>query len=93
MSLARAHVLLTVAARPNVSVAEIAESLKLSQTSASRHVSMLGTTGRVVPKTGELEAGLGLLEAQEDPDDRRTKRVLLRPEGVKLLKRIAARMT
>jgi DNA-binding MarR family transcriptional regulator len=60
-------VLRTLARRP-LNISEVADSISLSQSAASRVVD------RLVSK--------GLISRREDPEDRRSKRLTLTPEGI-----------
>ena len=88
----RVIVFLTVALKPGITMREVEKGLKVSQTTMSRHVAILGTAGFRDPMTGKRERGWGLLEAMRDPEDYRQKRLWLRPKGRKLAKQMAARL-
>jgi DNA-binding MarR family transcriptional regulator len=61
-------VILRILARRPLNISEVADSLSLSQSSASRAVDRL--------------VGNGLISRQEDPEDRRNKRLTLTPDGI-----------
>jgi DNA-binding MarR family transcriptional regulator len=69
------QVLLIVALHPGTTIAEIAARTGHQPSSASRCVSALGT------RQASREPGLGLVVAEEDPQDRRHKRVRLTAAG------------
>lgn len=74
-------VLLKVAKHPvPIKMAEIAEELGLSQSTVSRNVAYLGDWNR------RKEAGHKLLEAYEDPAERRRKLVRLTAKGRRFVK-------
>ena len=74
-------VLLKVAKTPlPLKMAEIAEELGLSQSTISRNVAYLGDWNR------RKEAGHKLLEAYEDPAERRRKLVRLTAKGKRFVK-------
>lgn len=74
-------VLLKVAKNPlPLKMAEIAEELGLSQSTISRNVAYLGDWNR------RKEAGHKLLEAYEDPAERRRKLVRLTAKGKRFVK-------
>jgi DNA-binding MarR family transcriptional regulator len=73
------QVLLIVALHPGTTIAEIATRTGHQPSSASRCVSALGT------RQATREPGLGLVVAEEDPKDRRHKRVRLTPAGERFI--------
>ena len=74
-------VLLKVAKHPGpIKMGEIAEELGLSQSTVSRNVAYLGDWNR------RKEAGHKLLEAYEDPAERRRKLVRLTAKGRRFVK-------
>ena len=88
----RVIVFMTVALKPGITMREMEKGLKISQTTMSRHVAVLGTAGFKDPMTGTRQEGWGLLEAMRDPEDYRQKRLWLRPKGRKLAKQMAAHL-
>jgi DNA-binding MarR family transcriptional regulator len=77
-------VLLKVAKHPvPIKMAEIAEELGLSQSTVSRNVAYLGDWNR------HKEKGHQLLEAFEDPMERRRKLVRLTAKGKRFLKSLS----
>jgi DNA-binding MarR family transcriptional regulator len=69
------HTFLLVAQSPGISMQDLNAKLELSSSATSRNVSSLS-----FQKQYEV-VGLGLVEALEDPKDRRIKRVWLTPKG------------
>ena len=61
------------------SVKDIGEALNLRQSSASRNVAMLSKMHRL------RKPGFGLIEAREDPRERRRKVITLTPKGKRFL--------
>ncbi len=80
LPLLQIQVLLTVAAQPDIPMADLEKVTNTSQASVSRTVAKLGRG--LTPK----EPGYGLLEAAEDPWHRKRKLVKLTPRGDALVK-------
>lgn len=70
------HVLQAVALQPGITMADLEKTTKLSSASVSRNLMSLGEQHRIGGK-----AGLGFVEAIEDPVERRRKIAFLTPEG------------
>lgn len=75
MSAGTMEAYLTIAANPGISVGGLAEKLGCSGGGASRYVSLLGDWDR------KKNPGYGLVEAREDPIDRRYRGVYLTEKG------------
>lgn len=86
MTAQEAQCLLGVAAWPGISVRELAERVGVEPPTASRNIAILGRYGR-----GGKE-GLKLIDSQEDPEDRRHKRLSLTAHGKKVLGAMADRV-
>lgn len=69
------RVFMYVATNEGVNMQGIMESLVISQSSCSRAVATMSNHSRI------RQRGFGLLEAREDPTDRRTKQVFLTKKG------------
>lgn len=82
MPIAQAYCLLLIAMYEGLSVKDIAERADIGMASASRYVSMFSNWNR------PGEAGLGLVEAVEDPMERRKKIVRLTPKGRSAMSKI-----
>ncbi len=81
MSATTAIVLLLVARAGDAGItpAEIHESMEITLSGPRRHADLLGDRGR------GNKAGLGLIDEQYDPVDRRTKYLKLTPKGKKFI--------
>lgn len=77
------HVLLEVAIQPGITMSQLLKKTSLSQSSCSRNVSLLADTDR------HGNPGLGLVEAKEDPIERRRKIVTLTLKGQELIALLA----
>lgn len=75
MPIAQAYCLLLIALYEGLSLKELAQRADIGMASASRYVSMFSGTAR------PGEPGLGLVEAVEDPLERRKKIIKLTPKG------------
>lgn len=75
-----AHVFVTVALIPGITMREITDRLNISQSTTSRNVTALSKWHRL------NKPGLDLVKAEEDPAERRRKVVNLTPKGVLLAK-------
>lgn len=83
MPLQQLMCLLVVAQEPDgMSLTDIANKVGISLPTASRHVGSLGKINR------KKEEGLNLLEAFEDPLERRKKIVRLTPKGKTAVRKI-----
>lgn len=76
----------TVAGEPGIHMADLQESLQLASSSVSRNVALLGAIHRAG------KPGLGLLDAYEDPLNRRMKRVKLTKRGEHLMDSIISEL-
>lgn len=76
----------TVAATPDIPMADLQESLALASSSISRNVALLGAIHRAG------RPGLGLLDAYEDPLNRRMKRVKLTKRGEHLMDSVVSEL-
>jgi DNA-binding MarR family transcriptional regulator len=93
MQLARVHhaqirasqleLLLTVWLQPGLNQTELADQLGLSLSAVSKAVDVLGTTGR---KDKLSSARLGLLAAERDANDERTRLICLTAAGELLVR-------
>lgn len=79
------HVLLEVAIQPDITMGELVKKTRLSQASCSRNVALLSNR----EAEGDVKAGLGLVESEEDPVERRRKIVRLTPKGQELIALLA----
>lgn len=77
---------LLVAANPGIGIVDIQKHLDVSSATASRNVARLGQV------KGKGQAGHGLVQAAENPMDRRFKRVRLTERGEALLNRLHTAM-
>ncbi|EWG97932.1 MarR family winged helix-turn-helix transcriptional regulator [Halomonas sp. BC04] len=77
------HVLLEVAIQPEITMGGLIKKTGLSQASCSRNVTLLSDQDR------HGKPGLGLVEAEEDPAERRRKIVRLTPKGKELIALLA----
>jgi DNA-binding MarR family transcriptional regulator len=77
---------LTIARNPGLSIRELSERLGIAQSSASRNVAALSAWHSF------RKPGHGLVEANEDPRERRRKIVSLTAKGEALLGRLDAEM-
>lgn len=75
MPIAQAYCLLLIALYEGLSLKDLAQRADIGMASASRYVSMFSSMTR------PGEAGLGLVEAVEDPMERRKKIIKLTPKG------------
>jgi DNA-binding MarR family transcriptional regulator len=82
MPIAQAYCLLLIGRYEGLSVKDIAERADIGMASASRYVSMFSNWHR------PGEEGLGLVEAVEDPMERRKKIVRLTPKGKQTMSKI-----
>lgn len=85
MTLTRAAILLVVAERWDVSIAEIQEVLDLKQSATSRNV--YGLTDRGATRDAK-KGGLGLVETYDDPNDMRFRRVRLTDRGRQVIAKL-----
>lgn len=72
-------ILLHIARKPHLQMKDLEEATGLASSSISRNVAALGKVHR------KGKAGLDLVTAYEDPEDRRFKRVHLTPKGRKFI--------
>lgn len=79
-----ASAFMLVASRPGVSMDEIGRTLNMSQASVSRNVAALSVMQK------KDKPGHGLVQAKEDPEDRRRKLVDLTEKGTVIASRVAA---
>lgn len=77
---------LTLARHPGLSIRELSERLGIAQSSASRNVAALSAWHSF------RKPGHGLVEAKEDPRERRRKIVSLTPKGKALMRRLDQEM-
>lgn len=77
------HVLLEVAIQPDITMGGLVKKTGLAQASCSRNVSLLSIRDR------HDRPGLGLVESEEDPAERRRKIVRLTPNGQELIALLA----
>lgn len=70
---------ISLADKDGVSMADLEKQLGLSQAGCSRNVALLTDTNR------HREEGAGLITRHEDPMNRRTKVVRLSPKGVRFM--------
>lgn len=75
--------LAAVAVNPNVNMLDLPKFSGVERSANSRNVAKLG------PGLRPTQPGLGLIEAYEDPYDRRFKKVRLTPRGEALLSEVA----
>lgn len=75
MQLQAVQTFILVAGNPGISMQELQARLKLASSSVSRNVASLGRYGR------SKYSGHELVDAQEDPADRRSKLVFLTARG------------
>ncbi len=75
-------IFLTVAAKPDLTITELAKLTGQASSSVSRNVAALGKTHR------KGLPGLDILMAVEDPMDRRNKRISMTPKGVMVMNSI-----
>lgn len=78
-------VLLLIAQKDGIGVLRIGEALGIAQSSASRNVDVLG-------RGSVGKEGLGLVEAGENPVNRREKLVKLTRRGEKLIESLKAKL-
>lgn len=84
MQMQAAAVFLAVASRDDaITMTELREAVGISQSSVSRNVAALGQINRL------HGPGFNLLEAREDPEERRRKIVALTPKGRTLARALA----
>jgi DNA-binding MarR family transcriptional regulator len=69
------HVFITIAMNPGISMQKLSEKTNLAQSSCSRNVAALSKWHRLG------KAGYDLVEAIEDPEDRRQKVMFLNTRG------------
>lgn len=81
-SLQQLRTLLLVVEHPGISATEVAESLEIATSSASRNADILGTEGRLG------RPGLKLIERRESPSDRRIREFYLTSKGERILARV-----
>ena len=84
MPIQMAHAFLLIMARPGITMSQLAELAGISQSSCSRNVAALGKWHRL------NKPGYGLVEAVEDPTERRRKAMFLTPKGRKVARRVVA---
>lgn len=75
MPIQQLHVLLTVAAHPDIAPTKVGKLVGLEQSSVSRNVLSLSRTG------SKATAGLGLIEARRRPEDHRATCLFLTARG------------
>jgi DNA-binding MarR family transcriptional regulator len=75
MPMSQAYSLLLIARYEGLSLKDLAHRANVGMASASRYVAMFGSQGY------RGEKGLGLVEALEDPMERRKKIIKLTPKG------------
>ncbi|WP_019025376.1 MULTISPECIES: MarR family winged helix-turn-helix transcriptional regulator [unclassified Thioalkalivibrio] len=75
MPMQTAAIFLEVAARPGITMKDLGSRLGVAQSTCSRNVSALSRMSR------NDNPGLDLVEAREDPSERRRKQVWLTPKG------------
>lgn len=73
--------LFLVASEPGIVSSELSRRLDLGGSSISRNVGRLGKTGYGKRGTPGHQPGLGLIDAEPDPDDRRQKPLYLSAAG------------
>jgi DNA-binding MarR family transcriptional regulator len=86
MTVQMAQCFLAIAARPGMTVKEMAEIAEVEDSTASRNAGMLGRYGR-----GQKE-GYRVVEFHDDPNDRRVRRLELTDKGRRVLKGALRRM-
>lgn len=77
-------IFLAVAAKPDLTVTDIANATGHSTSSVSRNIAALGKTHR------KGLPGLDILVAVEDPIDRRNKRIRMTPKGARVMAALEA---
>lgn len=82
MPMAQAYCLLLISQYEGLSLKELAQRADVGMASASRYVSQFGKTVR------PGESGMNLVEAYEDPMERRKKIIKLTPKGKTLIRKI-----
>lgn len=75
MPMQQAHLLLLVATKPGITMAELSEELDMAQSSTSRNVAALSKFHRLG------QPGLNMVEAASDPRDPRRRIIFLTNEG------------
>lgn len=80
-----AHVLTLIARHPGMTMGELMQKTGLSQASCSRNVAALSKHHRLG------KSGYDLVEAIEDPADRRQKRLFLTPKGRERIVKLVGR--
>lgn len=80
MPIAQAHMFMLVAEFEGLSLKELAKLADVKMATASRYISSLGTNQIL------KEPGLGLVEARENPAERRKKIITLTDKGRALVK-------
>jgi DNA-binding MarR family transcriptional regulator len=88
MPIQMATVFLYVSLNDGCPMKDIADALAISQPACSRLVATLGDTYR--DASNKPQKGEGLLEAREDPADRRSKIVKLTANGRKIIDQLNA---
>ena len=76
--------LLTVAAHPGLTHAEVAKRLDVTPAAVTRAVDVFGSKGR----KGRANGGVGFIAEHHDPDDDRNKFLSITPKGVGFLEQI-----
>jgi DNA-binding MarR family transcriptional regulator len=82
MPMSQAYCLLLIATYEGLSLKELANRADIGMASASRHVAMFSSQGLKGVK------GMGLVEALEDPMERRKKIIKLTPKGKQTVAKI-----
>ena len=85
----RIELFLTVALKPGITMKEISKKLNMSSASVSRNVSILSIEGWSSSKQRKSNgAGLSLIMAIPDPNERRRKLLFLSPKGKELINQL-----
>lgn len=82
MPISQAYALLLIARYEGLSVKDLAHRADIGMATASRYVSMFGKTIR------PGESGMGLVEAVDDPMERRKKIIKLTPKGKQVIAKL-----
>jgi len=82
MPIVSAAVLLSIAVNEGTTQRDIATSLQIPTSTTSRTIAVLSNVKRIGKQ------GLELVSWYDDPNDRRTKRLLLSPKGRSLIKKL-----
>jgi DNA-binding MarR family transcriptional regulator len=86
MGVQTAETFIVIAMRPGVSMSEVSEDTGLAQSSCSRNVALLSKWHRLG------KPGANLVEAVEDPRERRRKIMYLNPRGIAKVRSILSRI-